>query len=554
MAKRFVIFIWCSFWCAVLGLWIAGRPAYRHYKESRALNQARKFIALGDLRNASLSARTALMANPRSVGACQIMAKLAELLSSPQALDWRRRIVDLSPSVEARLDLAAAALRVQRPPYPLASEILEALSGTASNYMGYCNLSADLALKLGKRQEAEGWFDAARRLEPTNELHRLNLAVLRLNSTNTALAAEARATLNGLRASTNLSALALRWLIVDNLTGKNLLSAKALSRELLADRQADFGDQLRHLEILQAEDLPEFGRFLITVQQRASTNASEIYDLSAFMIRHGLAAQARKWLTNCPWPIQGQQPVPLAKVECFLALADWAGLENFLKDKRWGVFEPMRLAFLSRAAFESRDTMGSDVRWRLAVSLAHRRLGSLMWLATKAQEWGRAEAKVDVLREIVQQFPTERWALRTLGEYYLATGNTRALNDVYGRMASTTPDDFAARNNFATTALLLRTNLARAHETARQLYAEHLRDPIIVSTYAYSLHVQGHTAEGLAALETLDENELALPTLALYYGVLLRANGQTAKAREYLTLAQRAALLPEERALLNSSL
>src|SRR5262245_42285741 len=111
--------------CAVLllivtGFWIIGRPAYRRSQESRALRQAVNFLQQGDLRYASLSARRALTINPRNLEACEVMAKLAELGSSPQMLDWRRRIVELSPTLENRLSLAATALRVEASPYALA--------------------------------------------------------------------------------------------------------------------------------------------------------------------------------------------------------------------------------------------------------------------------------------------------------------------------------------------------------------------------------------------------------------------------------------------------
>ena len=57
-----------------------GRPTYRRHQERRSLTQARHFLARGDYRNASLSARQALQANPSSLAACRLMAELAERL------------------------------------------------------------------------------------------------------------------------------------------------------------------------------------------------------------------------------------------------------------------------------------------------------------------------------------------------------------------------------------------------------------------------------------------------------------------------------------------
>jgi hypothetical protein len=101
-----------------LGLWFFGRPAYRQYQQTRALEQARKYMAQGDYRNASHSARQTLRANPRNLEACDIMADLAERSRSPYALDWRGRIVELAPTIQNKLLLASAALRSQCPLTP----------------------------------------------------------------------------------------------------------------------------------------------------------------------------------------------------------------------------------------------------------------------------------------------------------------------------------------------------------------------------------------------------------------------------------------------------
>ena len=66
--------------------------------------------------------------------------------------------------------------------------------------------------------------------------------------------------------------------------------------------------------------------------------------------------------------------------------------------------------------------------------------------------------------------------------------------------------------------------------------------------------MQGRTREGLAALEKLNTESIEKPQVALYYGVLLSAIGETNKARKYLELAQHADVLPEEKALLAAAL
>ena len=72
----------------------------------------------------------------------------------------------------------------------------------------------------------------------------------------------------------------------------------------------------------------------------------------------------------------------------------------------------------------------------------------------------------------------------------------------------------------------------------------------MVSTYAYSLHLQGRTEQGLAALERLKPGALEQQPVSLYYGLLLTAAGQKEKAARYLETAEKCRLLPEEAALL----
>jgi hypothetical protein len=533
-----------------LGLWFYARPAYRHHREIHAAEQARGYLAQGDYRNASLCARQALGYNPLNLEACRVMADLADRSRSPQLLDWRRRIVELAPTIENKLMLASSALRSQGPPYPLAAQTLEDLKDSATNVAAYHTVSAELALRLKNTAEAVAQFEQAGRLEPTNELHQLNLAVLQLKSTNTIAAAAARATLERLRASPKVGAVALRWLAAESLERADLAAAERFSRQLLADPRSAPADRLQHLNLLQQSKNPEFGAYLTALRQNALTNAVEIYGISAWMIGHGLAGDALRWLTNCPPKVRAEQPVPLALVDCYLATKDWGGLDASLQEQKWGDLEYLRSAFLSRAAAEQNQQLAAEAHWRTAVREAGDRLGPLTDLLRLAASWGRRPAMEGLLWQIVQRLPTERWALRELERSYLAAGNTRGLNKVYSIMASSAPKNFASQNNLAATYLLLRLNLPRAHELAQEASAQLPEDPIVTSTYAYSLYLQGQTRDGLAALDKLQAGALEIPSVALYYGLLLSEAGETNKAGKYLGLAQKSDLLPEEKALL----
>ncbi len=101
------------------------------------------------------------------------------------ALDLHRRLAELEPTLDNQLLLAATSLRSQRPPYPVAAQVIEELAVAASNAPDYHVLAAQLALKLNQMAIAAGHFQQAATLEPTNRLHELNLAMFCLGSSNT---------------------------------------------------------------------------------------------------------------------------------------------------------------------------------------------------------------------------------------------------------------------------------------------------------------------------------------------------------------------------------
>ena len=173
-----------------------------------------------------------------------------------------------------------------------------------------------------------------------------------------------------------------------------------------------------------------------------------------------------------------------------------------------------------------------------------------MTLLQMAKHWERDRAREGLLWLIGQRFPREKWAFTELRNIYLRANNTRGLNRLSSTMVSYDSTNFVAQNDLAATDLLLKANLTRAYELANEVYVQHPDDPTITSTYAYSLHLQGRTRDGLAALEKLRPETREVPSIALYYGLLLAASGETNKANRFLEMAHRARLWPEEQSLL----
>ena len=497
-----------------------------------------------------MGARRILQINPSSVPGLRLMADLAELSHSPQSLVWRSRMAEIEPTIENRVAVASCALQYENPPFPLATRTLHGLATTAGQNAAYHVACAELAVKLNQLAEAEAHFLQAGKLEPGNPAHRLNVAVLHLKSADPRLAGEARSVLEGFVSHPQYGLVALRSLATEALSRKDFTNAERFSNLAMSNTNSGFGDRVLRLTILQEAGSAEFTSYLAALKTSAGTNAAHIYELGGWMSGHGLPSEALAWLQALAPGVRATQPVRLLMADCYAIAKDWAGLEKWLRDQKWAERDFLRLAMLSRALRGMGDADSAGINWNRAVRVASEKPDLLAALIGVAQKWGWKPEVEGLLWQVSKQFPEERWALQSLERDYFESGSTRKLLEVYSAMNRGNPKDLTAKNNLAAVCMLLRTNLVQAHELVSDAYAKSPTNAAIVSTYAFSLHLRGRSPEGLALLGRLPETELQRPSLAAYYSFLLSVAGEADKARKYLALAQRAPLLPEEKALL----
>ncbi|MBN2505826.1 MAG: hypothetical protein JXQ71_03940 [Verrucomicrobia bacterium] len=544
------------------GLAVA-RPAYRAYKTwgaKRSEAQATAFMAAGDYRKASLAARKALSMRPTRVEATRIMARLAELSGLPDAIKWRQRLVDLEPAAASnKLDLARTALMLQNP--FVAQMSLQNIPEADRNTSEYHQVAAMLEMTKGRLAQAEHHLAEASRIDPDNPLLQLNLAVLHLQSEDAAVVDDAQAKLAALAKEPKTRRSALQHLIQFAVQKKDLARALQLSDELVADPQTTFEDRMLRLSILHEAKAATLEQSLETLRREAEERPERIHALANWMIRHERAGGALEWLLALPEERRQQQPVTMAISDCYIGLQDWAKLEEYLKGKDWEYQEFLRLAVLAGAAAKQNDAAQAKSLWQSAVAEATESLRALQTLVRMAQAWRWHQEREDLLWLIAERFPSEGRALQALEDWYAQRGNTRGLNRLYAHLVSSSLKEVSeslkfvvAKNNLASTLLLLKQQLPRAHELARDVYQVKPDNAAFAATYAYSVHLQGNTAEGIQALETLKPEMLDVPAVAAYYGVLLAANGQADKARKYLELARKGKLLPEELALVEQAL
>ena len=538
---------------ALAAAWWLGRPAYRGYKEKRFAAQATEALSKEQPRKALLAAQQVLAINSNNLAACRVMADLADLSRSPHAMVWRRRIAEIEPTLSNRVVLASCALRYEQPPFPIASQTLQEIGGSASNDVAFHLVSAQLALKQNRIADGEKHLEQAIRLEPTNVLHQINLAVVRLQSRDVAVSAVARAQLEQAQSHPLWGAPALRSLAAYHLGRREFADAERFSTALLRNTNSAFSDRLEHLAVLRQADSPQFSNFVARLQREAATNVFSAADLVTRLTALGAANDAIAWAKTLPPTIANEEPMPMAVASSYFSVARWRELEDSLNAQNWKERDFIRQALLAYAARKQNATDAANAHWQGAVKLASDRPELLSSLVQMSAAWNWTNETEAVLWRAAKAFPKERWPIDSLQNGYARMRNTHGLYELNRFMLERQPTNSFAQNNWATLSLLLRTNLPKAHEFARQVYDLNTNNFAFVSTYAFSLHIQGRTAEGLKLMQTLKPAQLEDPSMASYYGILLAASGQKQEAERYFAIAEKGVILPEELALISEA-
>lgn len=546
-----IVIIFSVILLAVAG-WF-GLKLYRAGKEKRFAAQAERFLEANDRGKAILGARQALEINSNNVTACRVMAFFADAEGSPYAVEWRRRIAKVEPNLTNELMLASCALRCEAFPYPTASATLQKLAKEGSNLPEYHIVCSQLALQLNDPKSAENHLREAIKLDPKNQSCRLNLAALHLRSGDIALAAEARTTLNELTSSAEFASDALRWLRQDAHDRKDFAEAMKFSSEIIKRKDVRDADRLEHLTILLQSDNPQLAGYLKSIQNDAANDPFQVHQVAVWLITSEMPEKALRWVNSLPKTMQLQFPVPVARADALAEMKHWNELSDWLQEQDWKEQEFLRRALLARASRMLKEDEVAKALWNRAVNEATDKIESLARLEQLADQWGWSVERESVLWSIIQKFPEHIWALESINRIYEANRNTAGLLRVFETRLQKNSNDLVAKNNVAMISLLLKTNLSMAHTLADEVYKYGPTNWGYASTYAYSLHLQGKTEEAIKVLRALPKTEFEQPALAAYYVILLSAAGEKETARQFVELAERAEVLPEEKTLLEEA-
>lgn len=528
---------------------LAARSGYRYWKQEHLVNMANAFLTRSDTANAILCLQRALQSNPSNVEACRMFASLAEKAGSRNAIWWRRRVVELEPKeLQNRVDWAKSALVLGD--LAAANEALASIDEKGRQTAEYHKAVGSLAWAQNKYAESEAQYVEALRLEPTNSASQLNLAIARLVVDNGAKANEARARLETLRTNDSVGQEALRQLTQDAMRHHAIEKAVAYAHVLQQDAKCRFADRLLYLEALRQARSPQFAPCLSSLQSLSATNSRDAFEVVGWMAHHGAAKNALSWSESLAPTVRTNMPLPLIVADSYASIGDWESLEAMLKSQEWGDMDYARHLLDSRALRAQGNTLAASVEWRRALKAASQRVEGLNDLVRRTAAWNWGPELDETLWAIVDNFPIEKGAFLALYDRLYEAGNTPALHNLLAKVSAFVPLNTELKNNLAVVSLLVYPRGQHGHDLAREVYADDPQNAFYLSTYAYSLHLQGKSSEALKLLESLKKEEIEKPVIAAYYGIILASTGDYARARPYLALGLQAKLLPEEKNLI----
>lgn len=531
----------------LVGTLYASYRGYIQWRQTRLLRQTRDHLARADLKQAVLTVRQAVQNAPNDVPTCRLMAEVAERAGSPVAVFYRQRLVELQPEASTnRVLLAKTALAFSD--YRVADQALKDVPEAARQNFDFHWTAANLCLPTQRELEAETHLLAAMRFAPTNPAAPLKLAALRLQASDTNRQHQARALLLALRTNATAKADALRMLTEDAGRSGQATAALAYSAELFKNSE-EFRDSLLRLQVVYRFQREDYPARLVSLKARAKENPTQAFTLAQWLRSSGQTDDAEAWLKLVPETVRRQVPLAPLYAGALDKEADWAGLAAFLRGQQWGRREPTRLLFAARAQRALGNPLGAAVEWRQALKTADKDPLALRELAEIIEAWKWDTELLEILWQMHNSAPKDKAVFLALSQQLMKAGNTAGLRTLFSRASQAEPDNLALKNNLVMTSLLLNAQDKASHQLAREMFTAAPTNPIIVSTYAFSLYLQKQPADALAAFAQLRPEQLMEPNVAAYYGLVLIANGRSADAGKFLQTARQAKLLPEETAL-----
>lgn len=545
---------------AVAGVLIAGLvagiplwaiPAWKNHNEQKWAAQARLLFSRGYYGLAYQNAARVLRHNQEQTEASRVLADLQERQGLPDAIAWRQTVVRNDGSISSQLALAETAVKIEPPPSSTAAAVFAKLPPEATNSVQYHTVVAQFETRNGSFAKAESHYLSALQQSPDNPELTLALALVRLQMRDAELVAAGEKSLIYLASNTNMVVQALRPLVMLNANRGDYAQSLKYSTQIIASESPTLEDRLAHVGLLFQMRDPRRQNYLETLQAQVSANPLFVAQVAGWMTANRMSQETLAWIATLPTPIRTADVVLMAQSDAYIARGDWAGLDRFLLARPWGTVEYARQVMLSKAHRGLRQQRAATSYFQRSKELASGMSLRLINLTKLVNSWGWGPETDELLWEIFDRYPEVKWAEESLLARYGQGGNTDGLRQMFELQLSRAPDDPYVKNNLAMVLLLLKRDLPKAFELARQAHQQVPDSVPNLTTYAFSLFSQGRTQESFQLMKSIDSEQLKSPSIAAYYVIISEASGDRKGAEHYLAYALQARLLPEENALLD---
>ena len=346
-------------------------PAYNAWRRDQPLREAQAFLKRADFERAESSSRRALDLNRNNLAAMRVLAEVCEHGDFAKAISWRKAVTDHDPtSADDRIALANDYLQVGDT--SAASLILDGIQGDTRKTIKFHAAAAKLAVILNQPKQGEAHLAELIKLSPDNKVWRMDMVLLRIESSSPAERNTARGELENFSKDEELQLPALRALIKDarragarpeifqlRLSDSALVPTPesddpadshrllSLVHALARSPRAELQDRILVAEFLQETGDFGFDSYLTRLQNGTVAQPQGIEELILWMNRHGMARQALTWAGSLPKNESVLPEVQFAVADSLIRLQDWDGLKSHIIGAEWQGLEIDRLAIVS---------------------------------------------------------------------------------------------------------------------------------------------------------------------------------------------------------------
>jgi hypothetical protein len=533
--------------------WKAGVPAYKRWKQQRALAQAKDFIDKRDPQNAKMALDVALATAPGNVEAWRMAATLLEQVGAPQAMKLRRQVTLMAPdSAEDAAALVMCALQFRD--LNSARDALSAMTPELAQQRPALQAALAYALTVDDKAVADLLLDTLKQQTPDNEQLRLTQAFLRLRHPREDARDAARGELLHMAAANpRVASLVYREFGAQEVRARNYPEAKKWFAKLMETPDAAFEDQLQVANIALLVDGQPFATVFAGLAPKAAASPQAGLTFLQWLLVQRKADEAERWLATLPKETLQMPRYRAVLGDIAIQRKDWPRLEQLLREGALGDIkaETVQLAFSAKALDAAGKTNLRREIWQVALESTQRQLPPLTILRRIAAAWDWDEEADSTLWAITNSYPDQTWAYQALMASYRANKNTRGLQNVLSVLRQNNPGVARYDHDWALLTLLIEPNTTwtPAKELLKQLHAAAPTQPNYTTGYAFALAQANRGDEAMAVLKKLSDVERTfpprLPLVAYVYGVA-RAKTEFAAVEQ---LAKDVDYLPEERQL-----